>query len=262
MQFTANPLISPPKRDKRITCQSFRGKGNLPSFFISQVVQMLHIHKEILSFSDMPGIAEQAKRTVMLVRHSIRESLQNGSHDPGLTVEGREYARQCGTFLRGMKDVCFGSSFRKRTVETVQALIEGAGFIYSEIKLYPDICDTAQFLKPEDLDITIDNGNIPLLLNQYFSTGFAERMRPLAEYHKQLLEFLTTTEFEKKNTILASHDIVVAALLLPLNVYPFHQNDWCGYVQGAALFQSVNGDWNIGYIVPDRNSREKFTLFV
>ena len=223
---------------------------------------MLHIHKEILSFSDMPEIAAHSEKTVMLVRHSIRESLQNGSHDPGLTAEGREYARRCGTFLRGMNEVCFGSSFRKRSVETVQALIEGAGFELSEIKLYPVIGDTAQFQRPEDLDITIDNGNIPALLKQYFTTGIAERMIPLPEYHKSLLRFLTTTEFGNRNVILASHDIVIAALLLPLNVYPFRQDDWCGYIQGAALYQSSNGDWTIGYIVPDKNTREKYTLFV
>ena len=223
---------------------------------------MLHIHKEILSFSDMPEIAAHSEKTVMLVRHSIRESLQNGSHDPGLTAEGREYARRCGTFLRGMQDICFGSSPRKRAIETIQALIDGAGFKASEIKLHSIICDTAQFETPEDLDITLDNGNIPVLLNQYFTTGLADRMIPLPVYHKRLLEFLTTTTFEKKNTILASHDIVIAALLLPLNVYPFRQDDWCGYVQGAALYQSSDGDWTIGYIVPDKNSRKKCELFV
>ena len=223
---------------------------------------MLHIHKEILSFSDMPEIAAHSEKTVMLVRHSIRESLQNGTHDPGLTVEGREYACRCGSFLRGMDDVCFGSSSRKRAIETIQALIDGAGFEPSEIKLHTVICDTAQFQTPEDLDITIDSGNIPALLNQYFTTGIAARMIPLPVYHKRLLEFLTTTVFEKKNVILASHDIVIAALLLPLNVYPFRQDDWCGYVQGAALYQSADGDWTIGYIVPDKNARKKYELFV
>ena len=223
---------------------------------------MLHIHKEILSFSDMPEIAARSEKTVMLIRHSFRESLQNGSHDPGLTAEGREYALQCGTYLRGMKDICFGSSPRKRTVETIQALIDGADFEPSEIKLHSVICDTAQFQTPEDLDITIDSGNIPELLKQYFSTGIAERMIPLPVYHKRLLDFLMTTAFEKKNAILATHDIIIAALLLPLNVYPFRQDDWCGYVQGAVLYQSSDGDWTIGYIVPDKNSRKKCELFV
>ncbi len=223
---------------------------------------MIHIHKEILSFSDLPEIAEGASKTVLLVRHSFRQSLQNGSHDPGLTPEGWDYAKECGAYLKGLKEVCFGSSIRKRTIETVQALIEGAGFEPSEITHYPVIYDTALFQTPEDLDITIDKGNIPVLLKQYFTTGQAERMIDLPEYHRRLLEFLTTTEFEKKNVILATHDIVTAALLLPLKVYPFHQDDWCGYVQGAALYQSADGDWTIGYIVPDKTKRKKHALFV
>ena len=223
---------------------------------------MIYIHKEILSFSDMPEIAARSEKTVLLIRHSVRESLQNGSHDPGLTVEGREYARQCGTFLRGMKDVCFGSSFRKRTIETVEAIIEGAEFEPSEIKLYPMIYDTAQFYRPEDLDITIDNGDIASLLKQYYTTGQADRMIPLPEYHRNLLAFLTTTAFEKKNVILATHDIVATALMLPLKVYPFNPQDWCGYVQGAALYQSSDGDWTAAYIVPDKSAREKYALFI
>ena len=223
---------------------------------------MIHIHKEILSFSDMPEIAARSEKTVLLIRHSVRESLQNGSHDPGLTVEGREYARQCGTFLRGMKDVCFGSSFRKRTIETVEAIIEGAEFEPSEIKLYPMIYDTAQFYRPEDLDITIDNGDIASLLKQYYTTGQADRMVPLPEYHRNLLAFLTTTAFEKKNVILATHDIILIALLTYFKVYPFREDDWCGYVQGAFFHQDQKGVWTISYAVPDKNNRPQCKLFV
>ena len=87
-------------------------------------------------------------------------------------------------------------------------------------------------------------------------------MIPLPEYHRNLLAFLTTTAFEKKNVILASHDIIVTALLIPLMVYPFHPQDWCGYVQGAALYQSSDGDWTVAYIVPDKSARQNYKLFI
>ena len=79
------------------------------------------IHTQILSFKDMPILAKQYDRTVLLLRHSMRESLNNGM-DPGLTPEGRNYALQCGSFLTGLEEVSFGSSPRKRTIETAQAL--------------------------------------------------------------------------------------------------------------------------------------------
>lgn len=223
---------------------------------------MIQINHEILSFYDFTAVAERSVKTVLLVRHSYRESLKNGSHDPGLTPEGWEYAKECGALLKGLKDVCYGSSRRQRTLQTIEALREGGELEQGEIRICPEIFDTAIFQKPEDLDITIDNGSLPRLLQSFYMTGKAERMIDLPVYHKKLFSFLTETSFEKKNVILASHDNIVAALLLPLNVYPFQQSDWCGYVQGAALYQSADGDWTIGYIVPDKTKRKKHALFI
>ena len=87
-------------------------------------------------------------------------------------------------------------------------------------------------------------------------------MVELPVYHQRLMEFLTETVFLKKNVILATHDIVAVSVLLPLNVYQFQQSDWCGYIQGAALYQSDNGVWTVSYVVPDKAKRDKQALFI
>ena len=57
-------------------------------------------------------------------------------------------------------------------------------------------------------------------------------------------------------------DILLVALLSVYEVYPFKLDDWCGYVQGAALFRDKNGAWSIAYAVPDAAHRQKYALFV
>ena len=123
---------------------------------------MLNIHTEILSFTDVAQIAGNSEKSVLLIRHSYRESLQNGNLDPELTSEGWKYAVECGTFLKGMKEICFGASPRKRTFQTVEAIIKG-GELGEEntIKPYPCLHDTAMFSPPEGLALSLENRQSP-----------------------------------------------------------------------------------------------------
>ena len=48
-------------------------------------------NRNTVYYRDVPALADESARTVLAVRHSIRESLR-GSIDPGLTAEGIELA--------------------------------------------------------------------------------------------------------------------------------------------------------------------------
>ena len=218
------------------------------------------VNRMILSFKDMPRLAEQCEKTVLLLRHSMRETLNNGI-DPGLTAEGADYARQCGTFLAGMKEVSFGASPRKRTFETAQGLQNGGGFPVSEIETYPEISELGLFSHPENLAAMLKDGSLAEVLRSYFTTGKAPGTVDLEEYARGLSDFLTQSRFKSRNTILLSHDIVCVSLLLPRRVYPFKLDDWCGYIQGGALLCS-KGQWQLHYIVPDAADRKQHALFV
>ena len=224
---------------------------------------MYKVNREIISFKDIPAIADNSEKSVLLIRHSYRESLQNGNLDPGLTSEGWEYAVQCGTYLKSMKELCFGASPRKRTFQTVEAIIKG-GELGEEntINPYPCLHDTAMFSPPEGLALSLENHTLPQLLKMYYSTGKAPTMIDLKDFAENLASFLTTTKFEKKNVILTTHDIILIALLTYFKVYPFREDDWCGYVQGAFFHQDQKGVWTISYAVPDKNNRPQCKLFV
>ena len=108
---------------------------------------------------------------------------------------------------------------------------------------------------------SIKSGKVPEILKEYFTTGKAPGTLDLADYSEKLLNFLAGTKFRTRNTILLSHDIICAALLLPQKVYPFKLDDWCGYIQGAALL-ITDDTCHLHYIVPSAEERQKSALFV
>ena len=180
-----------------------REKADTFCLFHGEKMIDLKIQKKILSFREIPELAAKSQKTVLMLRHSIRESLVNGNYDPRLTAEGRQYAVDCGKLLTGLKDAGFGASPRRRTIETAQALIEGGNFQTPQnIRLCPEIYDHSMFESPQALEEAIDNGTIPMLFRQYFATGKAEGMKDAKLFVADLLNFLTQTRFNTKNTIL------------------------------------------------------------
>lgn len=219
----------------------------------------------ILSYSDVLFRAESCAQCVLLLRHSMRRSLQEGSLDPGLTPEGRCYALDCGRLLAGLgSDTFFGASPRLRCCETAQCLIRGGEFVCKEeaVRTFPEIGDDAMFVSYEAMAHLLTTAPVGELLKQYYSTGQASDMIPLQEFSAKLLSFLTQTDFGKRNAVLITHDIIIVSLLLSYKVYDFEQQDWMGYIEGAALFRDGEGKWSLGYVVPEASSRKKNVLFV
>lgn len=225
----------------------------------------MKINKRILSFADAVSSSGEARKCVLLLRHSMRRSLKEGSFDPGLTPAGAEYALACGKEFAPWKGkVSFGASGRLRTRETAECLIRGGDLEegISPVKVYQQIGDDAMFLSEKDLDALLGSDHVLETMQEYYASGTGPGMIPFAEFASRLTVFLTETPFEKKNAVLVTHDILIVALLLHWKVYDFCPSDWMGYIQGAALFMDEAGQWSISYIVPDVSKRETSVLFV
>lgn len=221
---------------------------------------MMNIVKEILSFPETVAASEKAKKSVWLLRHSMRESLTAGL-DPGLTREGKFFAQECGAMLAGIDKPFFGASPRLRCIETVKAIMEGGNYGENPITTFPELHDTALFDPPDALGRAVTEGNTAQLLAEYFSKGTAPEMIPLEEFSSRLLTFLKNVS-GSRNTMLITHDIIAVSLMLPHKVYDFQQDDWCGYVQGAFLFLDENEVWNLAYTLADKQNRKKYQLFI
>ena len=221
---------------------------------------MLQVNKDIFSFADAVTTSAQSSQSVLIVRHSYRESLVNGNYDPGLTSAGWDHAVECGKLLKNWQNTAFGSSSRKRTVDTLRGLICGAEIQEKEITAYALLHDTAMFTKPENLGIAIERGALPDLLKEYYAAGSAPGMRHINEYVPELVTSITAPA-AANNMLLCSPDIVIVALLSFFKVYNFTPEDWCGYIQGAFLYRQ-KGVWNIAYAVPEKSNRKPCSLFV
>lgn len=220
------------------------------------------VFKTILPFREIRSHAEKAQKSVILLRHSYRHSFNTGTMEPELTEKGVEYARNCGKLLAGMPDVSFGASPRLRCIQTARALMQGGNYPASEIRQHPELRDTVMFTTPENLEKNIADNSIGRVLHDYFNLGRGEGTLELQDAHAALLTHLTRHASGSRNTILVTHDNIAVTLMMPLDVYPFKPDDWCGYIQGAALFCSPEGEWSIFYTVPDTGNREPAHFFV
>ena len=213
-------------------------------------------------YRDIPALADAAVRTVLVVRHSIRESLRGGSIDPALTEEGIELARQCGKELAKLGDVSFGVSPRLRTRQTAQYMIEGGGFRCRPVAECPELVDTSIFRETADLAEMLRTRSTEKSLREYYATGHTEGLKDMKPFAEELLRYLTGTRFETDRTVLVSHDVLIIAILMALKVRVFTTEDWCGYLHGALLTQDRAGVWTAAYAVPDHDEGKTCRLFV
>ena len=220
------------------------------------------VNRNPVLLGDIPAIAGNTARTILMVRHSIRESLRAGSVDPALTPEGKELARRCGHLLSGLGNVSFGASPRRRTRETALCLIEGGGFGTHDVRDCPEIGDLTIFSRPVDFEAMLRTHNTENVMRDYFATGRAEGLKDIHAFAAQLLRFLTETEFATPHTVCVSHDVLAMTILSALGVRKFAIDDWCGYLHGVLLTQDRDGVWTAAYAVPDYDAGKKYRLFV
>ena len=213
-------------------------------------------------FGGIPAVADRADRTVLMLRHSIRESLRAGSVDPALTPEGRDLACRCGRLLSGLGGAAFGASPRRRTRETAVCLIEGGGFGTQDVRDCPEIGDLTIFSRPVDFEAMLRTHNTENAMRAYFATGHTEGLKDMPAFAGELMDFLTGTEFGSPRTVLVSHDVLAMAVLSALGVRMFTVDDWCGYLHGLLLTRDRNGAWTAAYAVPDFDAGKKYRLFV
>ena len=213
-------------------------------------------------FGAVPSLVERSARTVLMVRHSIRESLRAASVDPALTREGRELARRGGKLLSGLGNVSFGASPRRRTYETAKCMIEGGAFPPQDIRDAPELGDLTIFSRPVDFQAMLRTHNTEKVMREYFSTGHADGLKDLRPFAAQILNFLTEKHSDASCDVFVSHDVLAMAVLTALGVRSFSIDDWCGYLHGILLTRDRDGVWTAAYTLPDCDSGKKFRLFV
>ena len=227
------------------------------------MLNSIAVNSKPVLLGDIPALAKASDRTVLVLRHSIRESLRAGSVDPDLTPEGAELARRCGRLLSGLgNDIVFAASPRTRTRRTAQHMMVGGGFPRQEVRDCPELGDLTIFAHPVDFEAMLRTRNTENVMREYFSTGHAEGLKDMRPFAEELLTFLTGTPFPASRTVIVSHDVLAMTILSALGVRGFKIEDWCGYLHGVLLTRGQDGKWTAAYAVPDYDRGKKHRLFV
>ena len=227
------------------------------------MLKSVRINSTPVLYSAIPAFTDHSVRTVLMVRHSIRESLRAYSVDPALTPEGEALARRCGKLLSGLgNDVSFGASPRRRTRDTARCLIEGGGFRAQDIRDCPEIGDLTIFSREIDFEAMLRTHNTENVMREYFSTGHAEGLKDMHPFGTRILEFLTGDVFDTPCSVFVSHDVLAMAALAAIGVRGFSNDDWCGFLHGILLTRDADGVWTAAYTLPDYDVGKKYRLFV
>ena len=230
---------------------------------LSPMLNSIAVNREPVLLGSIPALADASDRTVLVVRHSIRESLRAGSVDPDLTPEGAELAIRCGRLLSGLgEDVSFAASPRTRTRRTAQCMMEGGGFPHRDVRDCPELGDLTIFSSPVDFEAMLRTRNTEKVMREYFSTGHAEGLKDMRPFAAELLSFLTGTPFPASRTVIVSHDVLAMTILSALKVRMISIEDWCGYLHGILLTRGRDGIWTASYAVPDFDAGKRHRLFV
>ena len=226
------------------------------------MLNSIRINSSPVLYSAIPVLAEKSARTVLMVRHSIRESLRALSIDPVLTPEGEELARRCGKLLSGLGGASFGASPRQRTRDTARCLIKGGGFRARDIRDCPEISDMTIFQHEVDFEAMLRTHNTENVMREYFSTGHAEGLKDMRPFGAQIVDFLTDEIFDTPCSVFVSHDVLAMAALGAIGVRSFSNDDWCGFLHGILLTRDADGVWTAAYTLPDYDAGKKYRLFV
>lgn len=227
------------------------------------MLNSIRINPAPVLFGEIRALADRSVRTVLMVRHSIRESLRAYSVDPALTSEGEALARRCGELLSGLgKDISFGASPRRRTRDTARCLIKGGGFRTGDIRDCPEIGDLTIFSREIDFEAMLRTHNTENVMREYFSTGHAEGLKDMRPFGTQIADFLMGNVFDSPCSVFVSHDVLIMAALAALGVRGFSNDDWCGFLHGILLTRNADGIWTAAYTLPDYDAGKKYRLFV
>lgn len=227
------------------------------------MLNSIAVNREPVLLGSVPALADSSERIVLVLRHSIRESLRAGSVDPDLTPEGEELARRSGRLLSGLgNDVMFAASPRTRTRRTAECMMEGGGFPKRDVRDCPEFGDLTIFAHPVNFEAMLRTRNTENVMREYYSTGHAEGLKDMRPFAAELLTFLTRTPFPASRAVIVSHDVLAMSILSALGVRTFSIEDWCGYLHGLLLTLGRNGIWTAAYAVPDYDAGKKHRLFV
>ena len=219
----------------------------------------------MIDYSEFGHLAKTGKyaKYVALVRHAERPAIDPkdptfGENLP-ITDAGKEMALRCGAQLAKKGPAASAWDFRAsrllRTRLTAAAIAEGAGAARDVVRISPEasipglwVEDQAETHRHYEAE-----GSVPFT-SRLIKNGWAEGYRSVAESTRLALEWLDGDSLPGRFSIIVTHDVFVACLLLGMGEKRVDCDLWVGFLQGIALMRTTRGKWDFDWLVPDKNN--------
>jgi len=211
--------------------------------------------EETIDFHQVAGLLGRGCRVSLFVRHSERPPIDPDDKEFGrtlaLTPNGIALARRAGRHLAGFTDARFAASPMVRCHMTAQCIAEGMGLPDAPVTDEPRLgLECFYYEDPEKLQgVMRQKGYLPFML-EYLRKGVAPYSRPLDVATGMMTEWLKGATVRPLN-VLVSHDIFVASLLTGLKARAYTADNWVGFIHGAAIVNTPDGDWLCHPCVPE-----------
>ena len=210
---------------------------------------------ETIGFSRVAELLRQGGRVSLFVRHSERPPIDPGDQTFGqtlpLTPRGVEIARDAGKHLAGFTDARFAASPMVRCRMTAQCIAEGMGLTEVSVTDEPRLgLGCFYYEDPEKLQSVMRQQGYLSFMLEYLRKGVAPYSRPIDVATEQMVAWLKDATVRPLN-VLISHDVFVASLLTGLNVRTYTAGNWVGFMHGAAIVNTRDGEWQCYPCIPE-----------
>jgi broad specificity phosphatase PhoE len=203
-------------------------------------------------------LLEQGHRVALFLRHSERPPISPTDKEfgrtLGLTPHGVELALAAGRRLAGCsRDAArFSASPMNRCRLTARHIAEGMGFSEpvvddaDELGVHGFYYEDAYAVQ----DAMRRQGYMAYML-EYLRNGNAPHSLPIGPATERMAEWLQRHATTRLG-VFVSHDIFIASFLTGLHMRTYAEDDWVGFLHGAALVQaSDDAEWVCHACVPD-----------
>lgn len=184
-----------------------------------------------------------ADRTVLLLRHSHRERLNNHEEmmGAGLTDLGRKTAYEMGCRLRVGNNIHISTSFISRCYETAEHLADGLaeqGYTVDTIDTLPALVGPENAMDVVSRELHPDGENVTEFINNWAHGRYDGEMESFGDY----LDRLYITVFNNLGALEAgcmsiniTHDLTLMTAKRAILGEPLSQSDREPYLGGIAL---------------------------
>lgn len=217
----------------------------------------MHTSKETIDLAAIRRHLDNGASAALYMRHAARPPISHDDptygEDLGLKPEGAAAAREAGSALSGYgAQARFFASPMRRCRLTARHFGEGMGIAQPQVADAREVGVNGFYYEDAiKVQAAMREQGYMRYMEQYLQTGEAPFSRPMRPASEQTAAWIIEQMQDMRVGVFVSHDFFIAAFLTSFDVRTFTEDDWVGFLYGAALIRPApSADWTCFAYVP------------